>query len=215
MARYVKLENGSLLYAPRNFTTEDGATIINFDKDVEIMLEHGYKEFVPANRDYSHEYIVSYDETPDTIVEILTIDEEAEQRREEERQRMEEERKAQWHMTRGDFFEGLIRATGFGEAQLRSYLENMDNISALDKKLYLNRFDNALDFYRIYPAVDMVGALLGITTEQLDRFFEYKEYTTLIPNITTQYGNTNEQITGLDEEPTEEQITGLEDNEEE
>lgn len=193
MTKYVKLkENNILEYAPKNYVTEDGTTIINFTNDEDIMLQYGYKKFIEAEKDPTHIYIITYNETAKQIREIATINTEAEARREEERQQAEQERINQLHMTRGDFFEGFILATGLKPFVLRSYIENMQGITEVEKTLFLNRFDNALDFYRGYPAVDMVGNLLGISSEQLTRYFETKDYHELTPNITTQ------QVTGLE-----------------
>ena len=78
-------------------------------------------------------------------------------------------------MTRGDVFEALILAKGLGKAQLRSMIENAE-LDTTTKALYLNRFDEALEFYRGYPIFDMLGEALGITSEMLDEFFETKDW---------------------------------------
>lgn len=181
MTRYAKLTNNKIEFAPVNYITEDGVTIINFINDTNLMKEYGFKVFKEAEKDPEHIYIITYEETVKQIKEIATIDTEAEQ-----------ERINQLHMTRGDFFEGFILATGLKTSVLRSYIENMQDITEVEKTLFLNRFDNALDFYRGYPAVDMVGSLLGISEEQLTAFFKTRDYHELMPNITTQ------QITGLE-----------------
>jgi hypothetical protein len=36
-------------------------------------------------------------------------------------------------------------------------------------------------FYRGNPYVDAIGGLLGFTKEQLDKFFEFNDYTYLLP----------------------------------
>ena len=94
---------------------------------------------------------------------------------EEEKQKQRKEQISQLSMTRGDVFEALILAKGLGKAQIRSMIEQSD-IDELTKALYLNRFDEALEFYRGYPIFDMLGQVLGITTEMLDKFFETKDY---------------------------------------
>ena len=50
------------------------------------------------------------------------------------------------------------------------------NLDTITKALYLNRFDEALEYYRGYPIFDMLGEALGITGAMLDRFFETKDY---------------------------------------
>ena len=92
----------------------------------------------------------------------------------------ERERLDNLSMTRGDVFEALILAKGLGKAQIRSMIEQAE-LDTVTKALYLNRFDEALEFYRGYPIFDMLGEALGITGAMLDRFFETKDYHELLP----------------------------------
>lgn len=94
---------------------------------------------------------------------------------EQERAKKEREWFDNLSMTRGDVFEALILAKGLGKAQIRAMIEKAE-LDDITKALYLNRFDEALEFYRGYPIFDMLGQALGITGEMLDRFFETKDY---------------------------------------
>ncbi len=85
-------------------------------------------------------------------------------------------------LTRGDVFEALILAKGLGKAQLRAMIEQAE-LEEVTKALYLNRFDEALEFYRGYPLFDLLGASLGITGEMLDRFFDTRDYHELIAPV--------------------------------
>lgn len=78
-------------------------------------------------------------------------------------------------MTRGDVFEALILAKGLGKAQIRAMIEKAE-LDTVTKALYLNRFDEALEFYRGYPIFDMLGQMLNITGTMLDKFFDTKDY---------------------------------------
>lgn len=78
-------------------------------------------------------------------------------------------------MTRGDVFEALILARGITKAQIRTMIEQAE-LDEITKALYLNRFDEALEFYRKFPLFDLLGQALGVTSEQLDNFFETKDY---------------------------------------
>ena len=69
---YVKLEDGNITKAPLNYITDDGSTIINFNKDPEVMLVYGYKPLIRAEREPGKDYYVSYEETETEIHEILT-----------------------------------------------------------------------------------------------------------------------------------------------
>ena len=93
----------------------------------------------------------------------------------EQKEQEERERLNKLSMTRGDVFEALILAKGLGKAQIRAMIEQAE-LDTITKALYLNRFDEALEFYRGYPIFDMLGQALGITGEMLDRFFETKDY---------------------------------------
>ena len=93
----------------------------------------------------------------------------------EEKEIEERERLDMLSMTRGDVFEALILAKGLGKAQIRAMIEQAE-LDTVTKALYLNRFDEALEFYRGYPIFDMLGEALGITGEMLDKFFETRDY---------------------------------------
>lgn len=99
---------------------------------------------------------------------------------EAEQAQKEAERIAKLSLTRGDLFEALILAFGKDENDIIQIVETMTEIDDITKKIYINRIKNALDFYRGYPAVDMIGQVLGITKEQMDMFFETKDWNSLI-----------------------------------
>ena len=94
---------------------------------------------------------------------------------EEEIKVKERERLDNLSMTRGDVFEALILARGLTKPQIRAMIEQAE-LDTITKALYLNRFDEALDFYRGFPVFDMLGQVLGVTPKQLDDFFETKDY---------------------------------------
>ena len=93
-----------------------------------------------------------------------------EQKAKEERKRLDGLK-----MTRGDVFEALILARGLTKPQIRAMIENAE-LDTVTKALYLNRFDEALEFYRGYPIFDMLGQALGVTGAMLDKFFDTKDY---------------------------------------
>lgn len=78
-------------------------------------------------------------------------------------------------MTRGDVFEALILAKRLSKAQIRAMIEQA-SLDDITKALYLNRFNEALEFYRGYPIFDMLGQELNITGTMLDKFFDTKDY---------------------------------------
>lgn len=101
---------------------------------------------------------------------------------EAEQELKEKERIAQLNMTRGDFIEGLILALGKDESDVIALIETLP-ITDVEKKVYINRVKNALDFYRGYPVIDVLCGYLGLTTEQMDLFFETRDYKHLIPIV--------------------------------
>lgn len=115
------------------------------------------------------------EETTDVYIldgeQYVKLDEEYYKKKEKE----ERERLDNLSMTRGDVFEALILAKGLGKAQIRAMIEQAE-LDAVTKALYLNRFDEALEFYRGYPIFDMLGQVLSITGTMLDKFFDTKDY---------------------------------------
>ena len=107
---------------------------------------------------------------------------------EEKQAQKERERLDKLSMTRGDVFEALILARGLTKPQIRTMIEQAE-LDDITKALYLNRFDEALDFYRGFPVFDMLGQVLGVTPKQLDDFFETKDYHYLT-NITLKINTT-------------------------
>lgn len=101
---------------------------------------------------------------------------------EEIKRKKEEERISNLFMTRGDMFEALILAFGKDKNDIRVMVENLPDLTEVERKLYLNRFDEALNFYRSHPAVDLLGAMLGISKERMDKFFDSKDYKDLLPS---------------------------------
>lgn len=99
---------------------------------------------------------------------------------EDEEAQKEKERIAQLNMTRGDFIEGLILAQGKDEKDIIALIEALP-INEIEKKVYINRVNNALDFYRGYPVIDVLCGFLNVPLENMDKFFETKDYNYLKP----------------------------------
>ena len=93
---------------------------------------------------------------------------------EEELELQEQERIARLHLTRGDVFRGLLQAKGVTRTQLRAMIEAMPD--GIDKEMALIDFDEALEFYRGVALVDTIGLALGITSNQMSKFFETNDF---------------------------------------
>ena len=117
---------------------------------------------------------------------------------EEKQRQKEKERIAQLNMTRGDFIEGLILAQGKDENDIITLIEILP-ITDIEKKVYISRVKNALDFYRGYPVIDVLCEYLGLTIEQMDLFFETKDYKYLKPTTQNEDEKIANDTTNLEE----------------
>lgn len=116
----------------------------------------------------------------------------------EERQaQAERERIAKLYLTGADVERGIYQAKGMDFDDILSFV--MANPPAgLDVKALRIEL-KANNFYRGNPYVNAVGALLGFTPEQLDKFFEFNDYTYLLPVEE----ETNETESNTTDEPTD------------
>ena len=93
----------------------------------------------------------------------------------EERQKQaERERIAKLKLTKREVFLGLFQAKGVTPDMIKAQITDPQA---------LIEFEYANDYYRGNPLIDIVGATLGITPEQLDKFFEFNDYTYLLPPV--------------------------------
>lgn len=97
---------------------------------------------------------------------------------EEEQEQKERERIAKLFLTGADVERGIYQAKGMDFDDILAFItanppQGLD-VKALKIELKAN------NFYRGNPYVSAVGALLGFTEEQLDKFFETNDYNYLI-----------------------------------
>ena len=142
------------------------------NKEIIATLEKPYTENQRMDFivEYNHNQGCEIEELEDKTLQAFEIVKTDEEKAKEERERLD-----MLSMTRGDVFEALILAKGLGKAQIRAMIEQAE-LDTVTKALYLNRFDEALEFYRGYPIFDMLGEALDITPSMLDRFFDEKDY---------------------------------------
>ena len=98
---------------------------------------------------------------------------------EEKQKQAERERIAKLYLTGADVERGIYQAKGMDFDDIMAFVmanppQGLD-VKALKIELKANHF------YRGNPYVSAVGALLGFTEEQLDKFFETNDYTVLLP----------------------------------
>ena len=90
---------------------------------------------------------------------------------EEELAQFERERIAKLKLTKREVFLGLFQAKGITPDIIKAQIQDPQA---------LIEFEYANDYYRGNPLIDIIGASLGISSKQLDKFFETNDYTALI-----------------------------------
>jgi hypothetical protein len=101
----------------------------------------------------------------------------------EEISEKEQVRISNLHLTRGDVFRGLLLAKGVTRADIRGLIELMPEETPeqkIQKEYALIDFDEALEFYRGVALIDTLGTKLGITSEQMTKFFETNDWHELV-----------------------------------
>ena len=91
---------------------------------------------------------------------------------EEEIAQQERERLNLLSMTKREMFLGLYQAKQITPDMLKAQITDPQA---------LIEFEYANDYYRGNPLIDVIGGQLGFTSEQLDKFFETKDYHELLP----------------------------------
>lgn len=170
---YAKLVEGKVEFAPKN----KGA-ILNYNQNADMLLADGYKLFKKAEPEYGHlRYHIEYSETDSELCEVIVYDETEEEYQERLKQE-EAERIAMLSLTAADVERALYKAFGKDFEDILQVVQefNSDEIDIKALKIELK----ANNFYRGNPYVNIIGSLLGITTEQLDEFFETNDYTKLL-----------------------------------
>lgn len=125
------------------------------------------------------EYLYNaYAENPDKYIwdgQAVVIDPDYEAKQAQK----EAERIGNLFLTGADVERGIYQAKGMDFDDIMAFV--MANPPAeLDVKALKIEL-KANHFYRGNPYVNTVGALLGFTSEQLDKFFEFNDYTYLLP----------------------------------
>lgn len=94
--------------------------------------------------------------------ELMTVEEMEAKQIQKERERLN-----LLSMTKREMFLGLYQAKGITPENLKAQI--------VDPQALIE-FEYANDYYRGNPLIDEIGVKLGFTTEQLDRFFDTKDY---------------------------------------
>lgn len=140
------------------YTIQNNGIITADNKEA---LTRFYDNVLPLPQDYEFgKYIVENNEL------VLNPNYEA------EKALQEKERIAKLSLTKREVFLGLYQAKGVTPEMIKAQITD---------PAALIEFEYANDYFRGNPLIDIVGATLGITPEQLDKFFETNDYTVLLP----------------------------------
>ena len=134
-------------------------------------------------------FIVKYNHQLGCTIEETATELQALGYTEEELALQEKERIAKLFLTGADVERGIYQAKGMDFDDILAFVtanppQGLD-VKALKIELKANHF------YRGNPYVNAVGALLGFTEEQLDKFFETNDYTVLLPVEVEDENNTD------------------------
>ena len=151
------------------------------------------------------EFIVQYNHGMGYVIEETETELQALGYTEEEIALQERERIAKLNLTGADVERGIYQAKGMDFDDILAFVMANPSVGLDVKALRIELKAN--HFYRGNPYVNAVGALLGFTSEQLDKFFETNDYTVLLPPVpedeTIVEEETNETESDTTDEPTD------------
>jgi hypothetical protein len=169
------------------YYVEDNNKIVLFDED-----KHKLQDTIAFMPQYKN---LEIKEVQDGYVivdfELMTIEEKEQREQAKERERLDA-----LFMTRSDFFDATIKAFGADENDLLTLISSVLStlpLSDIEKKIALNNYKNALNFYRKHTLFTLLSDVeipisaeqsIIITSEQWDKFFETKDYKELLPKVT-------------------------------
>ena len=151
------------------FYIQQDEKIVLFDEDKQKLQDT--IAFMPQYKDWEikevEEGYIIYD------FELMTVEEKEAKETQKERERLD-----MLFLTGADVERGIYQAKGMDFDDIMAFVmanppQGLD-VKALKIELKAN------NFYRGNPYVNAVGALLGFTEEQLDKFFETNDYHALI-----------------------------------
>lgn len=145
------------------FYIQENEKIVLFDENLETL--QNTIAFMPQYKELEiqevQEGYVIYN------FELMTVEEMTEKEAQKERERL-----AMLNMTGADVERAIYKVKGI---DFDDILAMVKANPAIDEKALKIEF-KANNFFRGNPYIEQVGALLGFTSKQLDKFFETKDY---------------------------------------
>ena len=138
----------------------------------------------PYTEEQRLKFIVEYNHKLGYVVEETETSLQAFSYTEKEKQREEQARIQSLSMTKSDFFDGTIRAFGLDQDDLQPAIEAILAqlpVSDIDKKVAMNNYKNAKDFYRKHTLFTLLSdreipisetQVIKISSAQWDKFFD-------------------------------------------
>ena len=135
----------------------------------------------PFEENERMDFIVQYNHGMGYVIEETETELQALGYTEAELAQQERERIAKLFLTGADVERGIYQAKGMDFDDIIEFVTANPPVCFDIKALKIELKAN--NFYRGNPYVNAVGALLGFTEEQLDKFFEFNDYTYLLPPV--------------------------------
>lgn len=135
----------------------------------------------PYTENERMDFVVQYNHSMGYTIEETETELQALGYTEEEIALQEKERIAKLYLTGADVERGIYQAKGMDFDDILAFVMANPPVGLDVKALKIELKAN--HFYRGNPYVNAVGALLGFTSEQLDKFFETNDYTVLLPPV--------------------------------
>lgn len=181
--RYYTIPNGNLLIADSfNALARYYSDVLPLPEDYEegkyIIVEHKEEIEVPDFDPETGETIGTHTEVKVAYTLELNPNFEA------EKEAKERKRILELSMSKSDFFDGTIKAFGADQDDLLPAIQAILNempLSDIDKKVALNNYKNAKDFYRKHALFAILSdreivltpeVIINISSQQWDKFFD-------------------------------------------
>lgn len=135
------------------------------EQRLDFIVEYNHNQSYKIEQEIASEEEVVDEEG--NITTVYTYNLKAFGYTEEEINQQKREQISKLSLTKREVFLGLYQAKGVTPDMIKAQITDPQA---------LIEFEYANDYYRGNPLIDAVGATLGITPEQLDKFFETKDY---------------------------------------
>ena len=151
--KYVKfISETQIEYPPVN-----KGSIANYNLDIDLLIQDGYKPLQEAQKPEDNDYVLTYQETPEAVIEIVTVP------TPEEKEQREKERILGLKCTKR-VFALILQEMGVSYTQLKTLIASSEQAQL--------EWDLCVELLRANPLLDTMAAQLGFTKEQVDTIFK-------------------------------------------